>query len=84
VKVIQAERPIWLRHICRMQEQDIDMRLIFHKPEGSRREGRPGARGLDSEVESLKTMGVRNWRRKSQDRHQRCATVEEAKVHDGL
>jgi len=45
---------------------------------------RPSARGLDSEVEGLKTMCVRNWRRKSQDRHQWCAIVEEAKVHDGL
>ena len=60
------------------------MKLIFHKPEGSGRVGRPGARGLDSEVEGLRTMGVRNWRRKPQDRHQWRAIVEEAKVHGGL
>jgi hypothetical protein len=32
----------------------------------------------------MKTMGVTNWRRKSQDRDQWRAIVEEAKVHHGL
>jgi hypothetical protein len=84
VKVIKAERPIWFRQVCRMREQDIGIKMIFHKPEGSRRVDRPGARGLDSEVEGPRTMGVRIWRRKSQGRDQWCAIVEEAKIHDGL
>jgi hypothetical protein len=33
---------------------------------------------------SLKTMGVRNWRRKSQDQDQWLAIVKEAKVRHGL
>jgi len=75
VKVMIAERSRWFRHICRMQEQDIGMKMILHKLEGSRQVGRPGARGLDSEVEGLKTMCFRNWRRKTQDRDKWCAIV---------
>jgi hypothetical protein len=34
--------------------------------------------------EDFKIMGIRNWRKKSQDCDQPRAIVEEAKVHDGL
>jgi hypothetical protein len=43
---------------------------LVHKPEGTRRVGRPASRWLDSIEEDLKIMGVRNWRRKSLDRGQ--------------
>jgi hypothetical protein len=36
---------------------------------------------LDSVEDDLMVMGIRNWKRKSQDRDQRKARVEEAKVH---
>lgn len=32
-------------------------------------------------VEDLKVMGIRNWKRKSEDRDQRKVIVEQAKVH---
>jgi hypothetical protein len=35
---------------------------------------------LDSVEDDLKTMGIRNWKRKSQDRDHRKARVEQAKV----
>jgi hypothetical protein len=38
-------------------------------------------RWLESIEEDLKKMGVRNWRRKSQDREQWRTILEEAKVH---
>jgi hypothetical protein len=53
-----------------------------HKPEGTLRVGRPAIRWQDS-AEDQKTMDVRNWRRKSQDRGQRRAIVKEAEVHLG-
>jgi hypothetical protein len=59
-------------------------KLTLHKPEGTRRGGRPAVRWLDSVEEDLKTTGVRNWRRKTQDRDQWRATVKEAKIHHGL
>jgi hypothetical protein len=39
---------------------------------------------MDSFEEDLKTTGVINWRRKSQDRDQWKAIVKEAKAHHGL
>jgi hypothetical protein len=40
--------------------------------------GRPAVRWLDSVEEDLKTMGFRNWRRKSQDHDQWTEIVKEA------
>jgi hypothetical protein len=57
--------------------------LTLHKPEGTRRVGRPAIRCLDSVEEDLKTMGIRNWRQKSKDLDQWRAIVKEAKVHNG-
>jgi ABC-type spermidine/putrescine transport system permease subunit I len=39
---------------------------------------------MDSVVENLKVMRVRNCRQKSQDLNQWRAIVQEAKAHDGL
>jgi hypothetical protein len=42
-------------------------------------------RWLDSVEDDLKTMGVRNWRRKSQNRgKRRTFVVKEVKVHHGF
>jgi hypothetical protein len=49
--------------------------LTLHKPEGTRRVGRPAIRCLYSAEDGSKTMGFRNWRRKSQDRDQWRAIV---------
>jgi hypothetical protein len=53
-------------------------KLSVLTPEGSK------LRWLESAEEDLKNMGVRNWRRKAEDREQGTAIVEEAKVHKGL
>jgi hypothetical protein len=67
-----------------MQELDPCRRLTLFKPEGTRRIGKPKLRWLDSVEENLKNMDVKNWRRKSQDREQWRAILEETKVHQGL
>jgi hypothetical protein len=75
---------------CVLRKYDIMIgggpcrKLTLHKPEGIRRVGRPAIRWLDSIEEDLKIMGFRNWRRKTQDRYQWRAIVEEAKVRCGL
>jgi hypothetical protein len=58
--------------------------VTLHKPEGTRRVGIPAIRWLDSVEEYFQTMGLRNWRRKPQDRDQWRVIVKEAKVHRGL
>jgi hypothetical protein len=70
VKVIKVGHLRWRGHLFRMQEQKPSRKLTLQKPDGTRRVGRPAIRWLNSVEEDLKTMGVRNWRRKSQDREQ--------------
>jgi hypothetical protein len=67
-----------------MQELDPCRKLTLHNPEGIRRVGKPRLRWVESVEEDLNTMGVRNWRRTSQDRDQWRTILEEAKVHRGL
>jgi hypothetical protein len=50
-----------------MQKLDPCRKLTFLKTEGTRRVGKPKLKWLESAEEQLKKMGVRNWRRKSQD-----------------
>ena len=44
----------------------------------------PNLRRLETDEEDLKNKGVRNWRRKSQDRELWRTILEEAKVHREL
>jgi hypothetical protein len=48
VKAIKVGRLIWLGHLFRMQEQSPCRKLTLHKPEGTRRVGRPAIGWLDS------------------------------------
>jgi len=41
--------------------------LTLLKPDGTRSVGKPKLRWLESIEEDLEKMGVRNWRRKSQE-----------------
>jgi ribosome recycling factor len=72
-----------LGHFLGMQEQNPSRKLTIHTPEATQRVRRPAVRWLDS-VEDLRAMGIRNWRRKSQERYQWRAIVKEAEVHRGL
>jgi hypothetical protein len=80
VKAIKLGRLRWLGQVFRMQEVDPCRKLTLHKPEGTRRVGKPRLRWL----ESVESMGERKWRRKSQDRDPWRTILEEAKVHRGL
>jgi hypothetical protein len=71
-------------HFFRIQEQNPCRKLTLHRPEGTRRVARPAIRWLDSIEEYLKIIGVRDWKRETQDWNQWTAIVEEAKVHCGL
>jgi hypothetical protein len=64
-----ASRLRRLGYLCRMQDQDdLSIKLTIHKPEGTRRVGRPAVGWLDSVEEDMKIMAVGYWRRKSQGR----------------
>jgi hypothetical protein len=82
--VIKVVRLSWLGHLFRMQEQNPCRKFHLHKPEGAGRVGRPTVMWLNSAVEDLTTMGIKNWRRESQHRDQWRVIVKQAKVHNGL
>jgi hypothetical protein len=84
MEAMKSGRLRWLGHLFRLQEQNPCRKLTLHKPEVNRRVGRPAIRWLGSIKEDLNIVGIRNWRRKTQDWDQWRATVEEAKVHCGL
>ena len=67
-----------------MQELDPCRKIILLKPEGTQHVGKPRLRWFESVEEDLKNMGVRNWRRKSQDQEQWKAILVQAKVDRGL
>ena len=68
-------------HVMRMSERDIPKRLTFSETWGHRRQGRPELRWLDGVTDDLTKTGVRNWRRKAQDRDTWRKIVEKAKAH---
>jgi hypothetical protein len=70
--------------IFTMQEENPCRKLTLHKPESTRRVGRPAATYLESVAKDFNKRSVRNCRRKSQDRDQWRVIVEEVQVHHGL
>jgi hypothetical protein len=84
VRVIKIGRLRWLGHLFRMQQLGPGRELTLHKPEGTRRVGKPRARWLESVETDLRKMGVKNWRRKAQDRELWRTILKGAKVHRGL
>jgi hypothetical protein len=50
------------------------------KPDGRRKTGRPKLRWLDCIVNDLKSMGVKRWRKKAEDRSVRAVILKEALV----
>jgi hypothetical protein len=73
-----------LGHHFKAQEFDRYRERTVLKPEGTGHVGEPKMKYLDSVEEDLKKKGVRNWRRKSQDREQCKMILEEAEVHQEL
>jgi hypothetical protein len=60
--------PAWLKNV------------FVSKPEGRRDIGRPKLRWLDDAEDDIKTLGIRRWRIKAQDRNEWTAIKREAKV----
>jgi hypothetical protein len=67
-----------------MQELDSCRKLTLCKPKGIQHVGKPKLSWLESVEKDLKNMGMRAWRRKSQDREEWMMILEEAKVHREL
>jgi hypothetical protein len=50
------------------------------RPEGKRSIGRPRLRWLDDVVNDFRNMGIRQWRKKAEDRREWAGIAREAKI----
>jgi hypothetical protein len=55
-------------------------KVFLGNPGGRRKPGKPGLRWLDCVEDDLKTLGVRRWRKKAEDREKWAITLNEAMV----
>jgi hypothetical protein len=51
-----------------MPEERVVKKIFTGQPGGSRRKGRPRLRWVDDLEEDLKKIGIRGWRRMTEDR----------------
>ena len=85
VNDIKAGRLGWLGHVERMSEERVPKKVLNYKPDGHRAVGRPKKRWIDDVSADLRKIGIRNWKRKAQDRDGwRQEVVAAAKVLHGL
>jgi hypothetical protein len=68
-----------LDHLIRMENSIIPKVALDAKLEGKRKVRRPKLRWLD-DIQDLKMIGIKRWRRKAQDRPEWMDVIREAKV----
>jgi hypothetical protein len=68
VAAIKYRRTEWLGHVMRMESSRVPQKILDGKHEEKRCIGRPRLRWLDDDVNDLRNMGVRQWRKKAKDR----------------
>ena len=83
VQFIKARRIDWLGHVERMPTR-MPNSILHARMMGTRRMGRPRTRWLQDVEGDLKKLGIRNWKRRAQDRSEWRTTVRQAKAHPGL
>jgi hypothetical protein len=52
-------------HLERMDDNKVPKRMLYGRPGGRRKKGRPWLRWLDDVEEDLRKMGVRRWTTKT-------------------
>jgi hypothetical protein len=77
---IKSRRREWLGHVLRTESSRVSQQILDGRPEGKRSFGRPRLRWLDDDVNDLRNMGVRQWRKKAEERGEWARIVREAKV----
>ncbi|GJQ69979.1 hypothetical protein Trydic_g22490 [Trypoxylus dichotomus] len=80
VRFMKSRRLKWLGDIIRTSDTRALKRVLDWKPTGGRRKGRPEKRWLD-DVDNLKTVEVRRWRRRCQKRMEGRKLSGQAKTH---
>ncbi|CAK1585329.1 unnamed protein product [Parnassius mnemosyne] len=84
IKILKIGRLRWAGHVSRMDEARVPKRLLEGRPEGRRSRGRPKLRWLDGVEQDIKILGVKSWRRKTSNRSDWRALLDQDKAHSRL
>ena len=84
VRFIKSRRISWLGHVVRMDDKRTPKRILRWKPIGMRTGGRTRKNWIAGIEEDLQIMGVRQWRKKCEERAEWKKITEKAKIHSGL
>ena len=68
VTTIQVRRLEWAGQLVRMSNERTVKKVFRGKPDGRRKVGRPKLRWLDYTENDLKSVEVKRWRKKTEDR----------------
>jgi hypothetical protein len=77
---IKVRRLEWAGHVVRMDDERVVKTVFLGNPGGRRKPGRPRLRCLDYAEDDLKTLGVRRWRKRAEDREKLAIVLKEAMV----
>ena len=80
VTTIKVRRPEWAGHIVRMSDDRTLKKVFLGKADGRRKAGRPKLRWLDYIENDLKSMVVKRWRKKAEDKSVWTIFLKEALV----
>jgi hypothetical protein len=70
----------WAGHVVRMDDERMVKRAFLGNQGGRRKPRRPRLRWLDCVDDDLKTMGVKRWRKKVEDREEWAIILKKAMV----
>jgi len=81
---IKSKRLSWLGHVERMSNESVAKTIYKWKPYATRLKGRSRLRWKDDVRNDLRKLGVKNWKRRAQERKQWNEITEQAKTHKEL
>jgi len=84
VRHIKSERLSWLGHVERMPNERVAKTIYKWKPYATRPKGSPRLRWEDDVRNYLRNIGVKNWKKRLQERKQWNEITEQAKTHKEL
>jgi len=81
VTATQVRRLEWAGHLVRKSDDRTVKKGFWGKPDGRRKARRPKLRWLYCTENDLKSVGVKRWRKKAQERYVWGIILKEAQVN---
>ena len=78
IGTIKSMRLRWAGHVERSEEGSLLQKIWRGKPGGRRCVGRPRRKWMENVEEDMRELGVRGWRRRTQERREWAKIVKQA------